>query len=352
MMFFVVSGGISLAITGIIYYVLSYFYRKNAISGDILHKIRIMISDIGVINVFSVVFLPIFFVTYLLLTRKYGKLLDNISKGISHISNGNFDVDIPVESDDEIGTLARDVNLAAKKLKAAVETGEFAKSSKDRLVVNIAHDLRTPLTSINGYLDLILNKSELTGSQIKHYAEIAYKKSISMERLIEELFDFSRFNYGDNRINKERIDIVYLIKQIMEEFYPALMEKGMEGRVFAKDSPLYIEADGYFISRVFDNLINNALRYGSEGKYIDAELFLQNGFVITRIINYDSPIPAYELDNIFETFYRVEKSRSTLTGGSGLGLAIAKNIVELHNGKISAQSNFEKTVFEVSLKAV
>ncbi|MDR2903042.1 MAG: HAMP domain-containing histidine kinase [Clostridiales bacterium] len=349
MMFLFMSAVVALIATGVIYYAMVLFYRQNAVSGDTLHQIRILVNNIGEINVFAAVFLPPFFLAYLWLTRKYGKQLDDISKAISLISAGNFNVDIPVESDDEIGTLARDVNAAADKLKTAIETGEFAKNSKDRLVVNIAHDLRTPLTSISGYLGLIIDNQNLTDAQIKHYAEIAYKKSEKMERLIEDLFDFSRFNYGDNQLNKEKIDVVMLMKQILEEFYPSLIEKGLESRLFAEKTPVYIEADGYLLARVFDNLISNALRYGAEGKYIDAEIKITEGCAVIGIINYDSPIPAEELPHIFESFYRIEKSRSVLTGGTGLGLAIAKNIVELHGGEISVQSDILKTVFEIRL---
>ena len=353
--FFLLSAGIALLVTLAVYYAASLYYRGNAMKGDTLHLIRLLIeASIGDFNAFVLVFLPIFFVTYLLLTRNYGKMLDDISKGISAISNGNFDVNIPVNSNDEIGNLAADVNQAAQNLKMAVQSGEFAKSSKDRLVVNIAHDLRTPLTSINGYLNLILHKQGLTPEQIRHYAGIAYNKSNSMGRLIEELFDFTLYHYDESKLDLERIDISLLAKQIMDDFYPALIKREMEGRVFIHDSPLYIQADGHMIARVFDNLISNAMRYGQGGRYIDVTVFQDHelNMAVAQVVNYDSPIPPEEIDSIFETFYRMDKSRSQDTGGSGLGLAIAKNIVERHGGEIYVTSDFERTVFTMRFAAL
>lgn len=347
------SGGIAGGITAFIYYLLSRYYHTHAEWGDNLFILRQYIrNNIGDLNAFLILFLPLFFTFFLIFTKYYTNMLDSVSKGISEIADGNFNVEIPIKHHDEIGNIAENVNTAARKLKKAVESGEYAKSSKDRLVVNIAHDLRTPLTSINGYLDLIINNNSLTEDKIRHYAQIAYNKSIRMERLIEELFEFTNFNYGNAKITKDKIDFSYLIKQIIEEFLPIFEHNKLEGRLFIKESPVYIEANGDLIARVFDNIISNAVRYGNEGQYVDIELFQQENIAVARIINYDSLIPKDELDNIFETFYRVEKSRSTKTGGTGLGLAIAKNIIELHGGSISADSNYERTVFEIKLAAV
>ncbi len=347
---FIISATISGGIIGIIFKLLSLYYQSNAKLGGKLHQFRSLLANtIGDFSAFLILFVPLLCLVFFLLLKEYERSFHQITEGISEIANGNFDVILDVKNNDEIGNLASNVTIAAEKLKHAVQTGEFAKSSKDRLIVNVAHDLRTPLTSINGYLNLIVRKQELTDEQMKHYAQIAYSKSLRMERLIENLFEYTTYNYGEMQLKKEQIDIAHLIQQIMDEFYPSFIENQLEGRLFIKQNPAYIEADGDLIARVLDNIISNAVRYGKEGKYIDIELLQKEQTLTMRIINYDSMIPEDELENIFETFYRTEKSRTSVSGGSGLGLAIAKNIIELHHGTIIAESNFERTIFEIQL---
>lgn len=350
---FISSSLIAGGITTFIFYMLSTYYQNNAQYGDKIHAVRLFIQNtIGDFAFVSSLFVFFFTIVFLMLTNKYVKMLDDIRRGISQIARGNFDYKVRVRSLDTIGEIANDVNIASTNLKMAIQTGEYAKSSKDRLVVNIAHDLRTPLTSINGYLDLIINNKELSNEQILHYADISYNKSLQMERLIEQLFEFTRYNFGERKVNKDRIDLVYLINQITEEFYPVFKKNNLECRLNLGDEPAFILANGDMIVRVFDNLISNAIRYGISGKYIDISLSKSDKNVIVKVINYDSLIPKEDLNNIFESFYKVDKSRTSKTGGTGLGLAIAKNIVELHDGTIKASSSFEKTCFEVNLRLV
>ena len=350
-MIFITSGAIAGAISGLVYYRLWVFYRDEAKQGDTYYVIRQFVrNNIGDLNAFLILFLPLFFIAFLLITKRYTKIFSSISGSILRIAEGNFNTYIPVKRKDEIGQIAKNVNRAAAQLKQAVETGRYATSSKDRLIVDIAHDLRTPLTSISGYLDLIINKENLSPDKAKHYAEIAYSKSQQMEHLISELFNYTKLNFGDSNISKERIDLAYLIRQMFEEFMPIFQSSGLHGRLNIKDEPLFIEADGNMIARVFDNIITNAIRYGSDGKYVDIELLRDSDEAIARVINYDSLISPEDLPNIFDTFYRADKSRSSeKSNGSGLGLAIAKNIIDLHGGKISVESSLEKTCFEIRL---
>lgn len=352
---FILSGLIAGGITVSLCYLLWSYYHANVLYGDDLHVIRTLIKDnIGDFNFFILIFLSLFISCFLIITNHYRKkcyitTLNNISKAITQISQGNFDIEIPVKSHNQIGNISKNINSSFHILKKAIESGEFAKRTKDKLVINIAHDLRTPLTSINGYLGLIINNKDLTKDKMEHYAQIAYNKSLRMERLIEQLFEFTKFNYGNKEVIKNKIDLCYLIKQIMEESWPMLNQNSLEGRLFLKERSAYIKADGDLIARVFDNIISNAIRHGEEGHYVDIELFREETEFVVHIINYDSLIPEEELPYIFETFYKIDKSRSSKTSGTGLGLAIAKNIIELHEGSISADSNFERTLFEIRL---
>ena len=165
------------------------------------------------------------------MTKPYLKYFDEISNGIHHLANGNFTNKVQVSSNDEFGNIAREINVASEKLKEAVERGDFAESSKDQLVVNLAHDLRTPLTSVLGYLDLILKDENLTKEQIKHFSTIAYTKSQRLESLIDELFEITRMNYGMLKLDKKPIDISELLIQLEEELYPLLEKHHLEARL-------------------------------------------------------------------------------------------------------------------------
>ncbi|EHL71720.1 hypothetical protein HMPREF1014_03233 [Bacillus sp. 7_6_55CFAA_CT2] len=142
---------------------------------------------------------------FFFLTKPYLRYFDEISNGIHHLSKGDFTHKVYISSNDEFSDIARAINIASEKLKEAVERGDFAESSKDQLVVNLAHDLRTPLTSVLGYLDLILNEKNLTAEQIKYYSTIAFAKSQRLESLIDELFEITRMNYGVQQIDKKTL---------------------------------------------------------------------------------------------------------------------------------------------------
>lgn len=255
-------------------------------------------------------------------------------------------VDIP--SKDEFGLIGHDINLAIDHLQEAIERGDFAESSKDQLVLNLAHDLRTPLTSVIGYLDFILKDNELTPEQTRHYTTIAYTKSQRLEKLIDELFEITRMNYGKLTLEKTSIDLSELLLQLNEELYPVFEKNGLTSRLDVTQ-PLKIEGDGELLARVFENLLTNAARYGSDGQFIDIHGYLEENEVVIEIINYGDCIDPEELPRIFDMFYTGDRARTHPTGSTGLGLFITKNIVEQHAGTVSAQSSVVRTMFEVRL---
>jgi signal transduction histidine kinase len=307
-----------------------------------------MVRQIGDINFFLIIFIPLSIMFFLFLTRPYLKYFDEISNGIHHLANGDFTNQVRVSSNDEFGYIAREINVASEKLKEAVERGDFAENSKDQLIVNLAHDLRTPLTSVLGYLDLILKDENLTKEQIKHFSTIAFTKSERLESLIDELFEITRMNYGMLQLEKRPIDISELLIQLEEELYPSLEKKDLEARLNIAPH-LHINGDGKLLARVFENLLTNAIRYGYDGNFVDMNGYIDHEEVVVQIINYGDSIPEEDLPYLFDMFYTGDKARSEQQGGTGLGLFIAKNIIEQHNGTISAESNVIRTIFEVRL---
>ncbi|MFK4310345.1 two-component system sensor histidine kinase VanS [Bacillus sp. RC242] len=347
-MLFALSMIFAAGITYLLYEGLRIYYKLVVRYEDPLAQFRSMVRQIGDINFFLIIFIPLSIMFFFFLTRPYLKYFDEISNGIHHLANGDFTNQVRVSSNDEFGYIAGEINVASEKLKEAVERGDFAESSKDQLIVNLAHDLRTPLTSVLGYLDLILKDENLTKEQIKHFSTIAFTKSERLEILIDELFEITRMNYGMLQIEKRPIDISELLIQLDEELYPLLEKKGLEARL-NMDSHLPINGDGKLLARVFENLLTNAIRYGYDGKFVDVNGYIDHEEVVVQIINYGDSIPEEDLPYLFDMFYTGDKARSEQQGGTGLGLFIAKNIIEQHDGTISAESNVIRTIFEVRL---
>lgn len=175
-------------------------------------------------------------------------------------------------------------------------------------------------------------------------------KAKRLEKLIEDLFSFTKLNHGKITMKVDRVDIVMLVNQLLEDFYPTLADRNLEYEMNSTDSSIFIQADGNLLARLFENLISNAIKYGAHGKIIRVNVRREKENVVIVITNYGYVIPEKELGNIFDKFYRVEQSRSEDTGGTGLGLAIVKNIVEMHQGTIEVRSNLNGTDFEVRLK--
>lgn len=344
--------GLSMLLSGIITYSvfkgLQYYYRHHVLAEDQLAQTRNMIRSMGDINFFLIVFVPLSIMFFFFLTKPYAGYFREISKGIHQLSAGNFTNVVHISSNDEFAAIAAEINLASERLQSSVERGDFAESSKDQLVLNLAHDLRTPLTSVLGYLDFMLRDEALTAEQIRHYTTIAFAKSKRLEKLIDELFEITRMNYGMLTLHKQPIDLGELLRQLSEEAYPLFEKHHLTARLNVEPQ-LETIADGELLARVFENLLNNAARYGDDGQFIDLNARLEGDEIVIQVINYGASIPENELPHLFDMFYTGDQSRTHREGSTGLGLFIAKNIVERHNGTISAESNLIRTVFEVRI---
>lgn len=222
---------------------------------------------------------------------------------------------------------------------------------KDELIVYIAHDIKTPLTSMIGYLSLLSEIKDMPQEQRNRYIDIALDKSYRLEYLINELFDVARFNSEKIVLEKEEINLNLMLEQIADDFYPTLKEMNKKIN-FTSDEKTILYADPDKLSRVFNNLIKNAVNYSKENTDIDISILNKENQATVKITNKGKQIPKEKLDKIFEKFYRLDSSRTSKTGGSGLGLAIAKEIVELHGGRIYAESDMKETTFSVILPII
>ena len=288
-------------------------------------------------------------IIFLILLYKEIKHMTSYINVISDSSEKLFDgseeyIDLPPEMKELEVKLNHFRSESIKNEKLAKEN----EKKKDELIVYLAHDIKTPLTVVIGYLSLLDEIEDMPLEQRKKYIELALNKSYRLEELINELFDIARFNSEKIILEKEELNLNMMLEQVIEDFYPILKEINKNINLNTSDN-ISIYADPDKLSRVFNNLIKNAINYSKENTDIDINVKKKDKEIKVEIINQGKMIPKDKLDKIFENFYRLDTSRTSKTGGSGLGLAISKQIVELHNGKIEVTSNKDKTIFKVSL---
>lgn len=221
-----------------------------------------------------------------------------------------------------------------------------AEQRKNDLIVYLAHDLKTPLTSVIGYLTLLQDEPQLSTELRARYTGIALTKAERLEDLINEFFDITRFNLTAIELDKERINLSLMLEQVMSEFLPVLQEKGLTWQSEIASNVEFV-CDPDKMERVFDNLIRNAVNYSYANTSICLTLCTEDESIVIQVSNHGKTISPEKLSRIFEQFFRLDSARSSASGGAGLGLAISKEIVELHGGTITAESADESITFTV-----
>lgn len=238
-------------------------------------------------------------------------------------------------------------NIRIDLIKSRDEAKE-AENKKNDLIMYMAHDLKTPLTSIIGYLTLLTEEKQISKELQEKYIKIALDKSLRVEELTNQFFEITRYNLHDMPINKKKIDLSFLLEQLLEECYPMLQEKMLEYKV-TKPEHVYFMGDGDKLARAFGNLIKNAINYSYENTQIEILLEQNAEKINITFKNKGDKIPEYKLDKIFDKFYRIDESRASKSGGAGLGLAITKEIVELHGGNIHVANENDFIEFHIEL---
>lgn len=300
--------------------------------------------------------LCVFFFIYLFIFFHYERqkyveyLLIKMMNEIEYISEGHFNEKVTIEDTGVIGELGVKINQIIIQVEQAIVDQKESAQIKNDLITNIAHDLRSPLTSIVGYLDLINEDQYKNEVALRYYIQIIQRKSKDLHQLMNDLFEYTLVQNKEFLINEVPINMEEMLNQLAVQFQFQIKEAGMEMRQYLSTvgNPL-VMGDGSKLARIFENLIQNAILYGKDGRYIDITLSESNKFIEVEIKNYGQVIPSTDLPYIFERFYRGEKSRSQHTGGSGLGLAIVKSIVEIHGGEIEVASSMRGTAFLVKL---
>ncbi|KAF0395014.1 GHKL domain-containing protein [Pediococcus pentosaceus] len=289
-------------------------------------------------------------VLYWRLERRYKQMqLRHIIAELHYIANGHFDHRILFELSGDHQRVVDSVNSLVDSVISSMEEERALKQSKDDLITNVSHDLRTPLTSIIGYLRLIEDRQFKNEDDILKYTHTAYLKSIQMKSLVEDLFEYTKVSQSNPHLTINTINVDSMLQQLAASFELEAKQKHFVITSQCTPKDLEITGDAEKIGRVFNNLITNALKYGNGGKNIFLSAKQINDTVIFEVANDGEKVPAEALGKLFDRFYRVEGSRSKATGGTGLGLAIAQSIVEMHNGTIEAHSNDKRTSFVIQL---
>lgn len=300
----------------------------------------------GICMISGAILFTCLFIYYL---QRYYRYIAEITEGINRIAEGDFESKIPVRYKDELSSVADTVNRLSVSIQKMIAMQKENEQSKNDLITSVAHDLKTPLTSIIGYLDLV-RLGKVIDENIKlKYVGIAYHKAKRLQNLIEDLFAYTQLSFGTVTLRNSELDMVKFLEQIAEEFYPIFKDSNLEYTFHTGVAKAVVYGDGDMLERVFANLYGNAVKYGKDGAKVEVSLEENENTFDIRITNYGQLIPKEEIEHIFERFYRVDSSRSGETGGTGLGLAIARNIVVMHGGSITATSNVGGTTFTVIL---
>lgn len=299
--------------------------------------------------------IPLFFiidvaVLYWRLIRRYRQMqLRHIISELHYIADGNYDHRIPFELSGDLAKVVTSINGLVDSTVAAIEDERKIEKSKDELITNVSHDIRTPLTSIIGYLGLIEDRQFQNEEDLLKYTHTAYVKAKQMKILVDDLFEYTKVRQPSVPINVIHFDMAQLIEQLAADFELEASKAGMKIQVNANPASLKMDGDTEKLVRVFNNLLSNALKYGKGGTNIIIDLEKVGTEAVIAVRNDGPSIPKRSLEQLFDRFYRVEESRSQETGGTGLGLAIAQSIVSLHGGYIYATSDDEWTSFIIHL---
>lgn len=271
------------------------------------------------------------------LKRRYHQYeLQHIIKELHYIAKGNYTHKIRGNYSGDIGKVVESIHVLVDSTVAAMEEERKIEQSKDELITNVSHDIRTPLTSIIGYLGLIEENRYFSEEEAKKYVHTAYEKSKQMKVLVDDLFEYTTVRQTTTPLEYVAFDMVQLLEQVAIDFE---LEATKLGREIIVDSPvehLMMMADTEKLVRVFNNLLSNALKYGKGGTLVEISIQISEADVLISVKNNGATLPEEAIEQLFERFYRAEVSRSQETAGTGLGLAIAQSIVELHGGTIVA----------------
>lgn len=322
-----------------------YLHRRIWMETDFWYPLLHFINNRKLLFFFLFWLIGVFFIFLFYWRRTLSYLVLIAEAGNRLVADDEEFIHFP----EELKTLEYQMNQAKQESIKNARNAKEAEQRKNDLIVYLAHDLKTPLTSVIGYLTLLRDESEISKELQKKYIAVALEKAERLEDLINEFFEITRFNLTYLTLEKRRVNLSRMLEQIIFEFQPMFMEKNITYETFIEpDLELVCDVDK--MERVFDNLLRNAVNYSFEYGRIRVQAVKKNEQKLSLTFwNTGNTIPEEKLNRIFEQFFRLDSARSSRSGGAGLGLAIAKEIVELHGGTIRAASENEVIEFILEL---
>lgn len=287
----------------------------------------------------------VFAVMLWLVFRGMSRYFSEINQGIESLLTDDGE---PIRLSPEMLPFERKLNAVKRTLAERKEATALAERRKDELVMYLAHDIRTPLTSVIGYLNLLEEEPDSPPEQRAKRVRIALDKAYRLETMMNEFFEITRYNSRQIALAREPVDLCCLLVQLTDELTPVLAARG-NTVALGMDEDLTVLGDAEKLARVFGNILKNAAAYSDPRTEIAVSAKRAEQDVVIRFQNQGEDIPAEKLEALFDKFYRLDQARSTGTGGTGLGLAIAKEIVLLHGGSIRASSENHTVAFIIRL---
>lgn len=326
-------------------WVVDFMHHNFYVSYEDANRIYRLLLRNHIVLIFAVAVTVLFLVIFRIYLNRFTEYFLEINSGMEALlQEDTKDISLSLE----LMGIEKKMNTIKHTLEKQRLDMRLTEQRKNDLVMYLAHDLKTPLASVIGYLSLLRDEEEISKELRTKYLSISLDKAERLEALINEFFEIARFNYTNLVLQYGRINLTRLLEQLVYEFKPMLKEKKLQCRLDAPHD-LMQQCDADKMQRVFDNLLRNAVLYSYEGSTIEITVTMQDNNVTVSFANQGSTIPKEKLERIFEQFYRLDAARSTTTGGAGLGLAIAKEIVEAHGGSITAKSVDERSVFTVQI---
>lgn len=347
-LFFVVIISLVSAIQGVFIFI--------AIIAKIMPNIiELMGTDYFIsVNIFFIMVcigMSLFLSVFIFLVNRKVKYIKYLTKEVNVIKEEGFGKTIKVKGEDELAQLCRSINNMSIELGEKIKNEKQIENAKSELITNISHDLKTPLTSLVGYLDL-LNNQDIDEKTKEEYLKIAYNKSLRLKDLVNELFEYTKLTNHNIEIERVECNISNLINQIVGESILDFSEKNIEVKLQNSYKDLYYKIDSKLFTRLIENLIKNAEKYSDSNSIFKVIVNVEEDNIEISFINKCEELKDYDLEKIFEKFYRLDKARSSDNEGSGLGLSIAKRIAQLHNGNLTVEKNGKYIVFKVILPYV
>lgn len=282
--------------------------------------------------------------------RRKTKYIEYISSSIKEISKGNLNYELAMKGEDELAYVANQINSMEKSLLNMIEKERKSDKMQRELITNISHDLKTPLTIILGYLDIIRTKAYKSESEEDKYIETTYEKALLLQKMVLSLFELVKLNDKEIVLNKSDVNITKLLRQIITDYSGVTDEKNITIEYKAPHSPIILNVDLDKICRVFNNLMSNAIKYSEVNGNITVSLEEDEAGAVISFRNKCKNIKEEDLDALFNRFYRGDKARNSSVEGSGIGLSIVKRIIELHNSNIWAELHDDEIWFIIRLR--